>query len=90
MGELFYTKLDPLFVEDVMRMMMEDDDPIAPTLKRAWFLPKYKLMINIIHRFFYGLLGSFNQVSVNQQMLLAGLTSDIEINWESWRTRKFS
>lgn len=39
-------------------------------------------MINIVHRCYLGMFGSFDQVSTNQQMLLAGLVSDQEINYE--------
>lgn len=81
-GELLYTELDPMFVEDVMGMMMENGSLSTPILNKALFLSKFKLMINIIHQWYFGLLGSFDQVSKNQQMLLADLDSDKEISWE--------
>lgn len=56
--------------------------PATATLKGAWFIPQYKLMINIIHGCFYGFLGSFNQVPAAQQMMLAGIASEKDINWE--------
>lgn len=80
--ELLYTELDPLFGDDVIRRMMEDGIPLTSILKRSSFLPRSKLMITILHHCYLRLLGSFDQVSTNQQMLLAGLASDHEINWE--------
>lgn len=58
--------------------MMDNGTP----LKISSFLPKFKLMINMIHMCYLGLLGSYDEVSTNQQMLLVGLASDREINWE--------
>lgn len=82
-GDLLYTKINPIFVEGIMRRMMEEDSPSTLMLKRALFLPKYKLMINILNRCYFGQLGSFDQVLANQKMMLASLTYDKEINWES-------
>lgn len=62
--------------------MFQDDALSTPTLKRAWFIQKYKVMISILHICNFEVFGSFDQFSANQQMLLVGLTLDQEINWE--------
>lgn len=62
-GNLLHSDLEQSFVEEKMRRMVEYDTPQASTLKLSWFRPKYKLLVSIISRCFYGLLGSFNQVS---------------------------
>lgn len=54
------TSIASSFIEERMRMMLE---PNSPTLKGMWFRTKYKLMLSIIYMCFFGLLGSFDQVS---------------------------
>lgn len=77
--ELLFIELEPQYVEATMNKIMDEGTLLIPTLKMRSFLFKDKMMINIIHICFLGLLGS-DQVFTHQQMLLAWLMSDREIN----------
>lgn len=65
-SDILFTQLDLNYVEKMMKSMMIEGTSLTPTLKRNSFLPKYKIMINIIHRCFLGLLESWDQVSQQQ------------------------
>lgn len=43
--DLIHIDLEFSFVEKMVRRMLEPSTPHAPTLKRTWFRPKYKLMV---------------------------------------------